>query len=401
MKRISIMMVPVISYTGLPDWMYVELFGFLSDGCRSKTAAEMEVVVMKKKIISFGIFTVVMIAVVLIFLIPSLNNAVAGERFSLEKNEKADGLSEEFLTNQIEADGITARFTEYLRKTYGVTMSDSVFTVNGLKSENYPPYYGGSYVNTDGYLVVQIAESYYTPDYRKSDWYQEFVGIVGSERFFCHPVKHSYSELIDAMSAIAGGDHSKGIVRPALTGIDDYENVVDVYYQDQKDYDQSIKGLDADLYSVSVLKEKLELHANTESGDPEAKPGSMTTEQVLDRCLEYENMLDLLAFDSFSQAIKTFISRDDRFRELNDREDGPEVVLQALRDYRPVRSDPNDYDGEFTRFYGRENFFFAMISYYRDEGRISEETFAEAEKIHQQNLEDHRAYVGQDTILFE
>jgi len=78
--------------------------------------------------------------------------------------------------------------------------------VCGVRAESFPPYYAGNYINTEGHLVVQIAEAFYSPDYKESDWYQEFVDIVGSENFYCHPVKYSFSELVNAISAVTIGN---------------------------------------------------------------------------------------------------------------------------------------------------------------------------------------------------
>lgn len=184
--------------------------------------------------------------------------ANADSSFSLELNEECENLPESFWINLREANDITTHFFAHLCSTYGSTVDDSVYTVNGILAENYPPYFGGTYINTEGRLVVQIVDMYYSENYKDSAWYQEFVGIVGSENFYCHPVKYSYAELINAISAVSLGTLSEsfsaiGVVNYEA-GINDYSNVVSVTFGSQADYDSSIDLLNSDIYTASVVE---------------------------------------------------------------------------------------------------------------------------------------------------
>ena len=182
--------------------------------------------------------------------------AETNEDFSLKMNTQSEDFSEDFKKNQAEATAITDRFYEYLRKTYGVAHDDCVYMVNGLSAESFPEYYSGAYINEDGKLIVQIAERYYSAKYKKSDWYHEFVEIVENENFYCHPVKYSYRELINAISDVTLGESAKQIkalgISTYIAVIDDCDNCVKVYFENQNDYDAVIDKLESDVYSVST-----------------------------------------------------------------------------------------------------------------------------------------------------
>lgn len=183
--------------------------------------------------------------------------AIADDSFPLELNETCENLPDGFLENQQEANEIYSRLFEYLRETYGATFDDSVYTVNGVRAEFFPAYYGGAYINTEGRLVVQIVNSFYKVDFRNSAWYQEFVAIVGSENFYCHPVEHSYAELVNAISAISLGELSSELSVAGFSiveaGINDYENAVEVGVGSQDAYDFFIRIAQTDVYTVSIV----------------------------------------------------------------------------------------------------------------------------------------------------
>lgn len=204
--------------------------------------------------------------------------AKEGEAFSLELNELTENPSEEFLENQNEANAIYSRIFEYLRETYGATCDDSVYTVNGIIAENYPAYFAGAYLNTEGRLVVQIVDSFYCSAYRESEWYQELVGIVGSEAFYCHPVKYSYSELINAISAVTLGNLAEAFSADGIqivdAAIDDYRNWIDVHFRTQEDYDAVISSLNSDIYSVSVAEGIIEDTVGVYPGEGASKSSS-------------------------------------------------------------------------------------------------------------------------------
>lgn len=181
----------------------------------------------------------------------------ADNGFPLELNETCENLPEDFLINQHESNEIYSRLFEYLRETHGVTFDENIYTVNGVRAEYFPAYFGGAYINTEGKLVVQIVDSFYSEDFRNSIWYQEFVSIVGSENFYCHAVEHSYAELVDAISSVSLGELSSEIPAAGFSiveaGINDYENAVEVGVGSQAAYDFFVENAQTDVYNVSIV----------------------------------------------------------------------------------------------------------------------------------------------------
>ena len=183
--------------------------------------------------------------------------AKADDGISFLLNTQSENLPEGFLDNQHEANEIMELFYEYLRDTYGVTCNDTVYTVSGIRAEYFPPYYAGCYINTDGHLILQVVNTYYTTEYLSSEWYQEFVEIVGSENFYCHPARYSYTELTNAISEVTIGSLAEEFadlgVSVVSAGVNDYQNVVEVNFQSIEDYDAASYLLDSDIYLTSVI----------------------------------------------------------------------------------------------------------------------------------------------------
>ncbi|MBE5861341.1 MAG: hypothetical protein E7295_00650 [Lachnospiraceae bacterium] len=179
------------------------------------------------------------------------------EDFPLELNNKSENLPEGFSENQREANMILNQFYMHLMQSCGTTYDDAVYTVNGLRAENFPPYFAGAYINTEGRLIVQITDKYYTKNYKRTKWYKEFVEIVENENFYCHPVKYSYSELITALSNVTLGDLAEELsargVKIVAAGIDDYGNTIHVHVKGQEAYDIVMNILDSDIYTVSSV----------------------------------------------------------------------------------------------------------------------------------------------------
>ena len=192
-----------------------------------------------------------------IIMLANKNSAKAEDSLYLKLNDKCDNLPEGFGDNQHEANEITNKFFKSLAGKHGWAEGTSAYTVNGLYAEAFPSYYAGAYINIEGKLVLQITEDYYSDNYQDSDWYSEFVEIVGSENFYCNPVTFSYSQLINAMTDLIMGDihdelQEAGIVITGA-GISDYKNHIDVYVKTQEDYDYIIDKLDPEVYSIEIL----------------------------------------------------------------------------------------------------------------------------------------------------
>ena len=175
------------------------------------------------------------------------------EGYSFIMNEKTENLSEEFKKNSQEADKIANHFHDSLYGKYGRSKKDNVYTVDGLEADNFPEYYAGKFINTDGKLVIQIKEDYYSEDYRNSDWYKELIELTGSEEFACHPVKYSYGELIQAIDSICFGEKNKelknAVIEPWTAGINDYSNCIDVSVT-PKHYEKAKEILESDIYNI-------------------------------------------------------------------------------------------------------------------------------------------------------
>ncbi|MBR4731212.1 MAG: hypothetical protein IK081_00425 [Lachnospiraceae bacterium] len=207
----------------------------------------------------YGVTVVVsLLAIFIVFWIMKKNVPETYAIFPRKMNESCENLPEGFENYQMEANAITNRFFEYLRETKGATHDNSVYTVNGIRAESFPEYYAGTYINEEGRLVVQIKDTYYSSNYKSSDWYSEFVQIVNSEAFYCHPVRYSYCELVNAISEVTLGELAKQFkaengVMISIAYIDDYRNQVVVKFGSQEDYEAVIEKLNSDIYSVSVM----------------------------------------------------------------------------------------------------------------------------------------------------
>ncbi len=209
---------------------------------------------MKKKICILLSLLMIMICLIIIF---NNNEANAEDGLNLKLNDKCEDLPYSYLENQNEASAITDKFIKSLVEKNGISVDDSEYTVNGMRANAYPLYYAGAYINTDGNLVLQISEDYYKEDYKDCEWYTEFTNIVNSENFYSHPARHSYSELVNAISDITKGNLHKRIIEEGLSitgaGINDYKNIIDVYVKNLEDYDRIVAILDSEWYYVEVL----------------------------------------------------------------------------------------------------------------------------------------------------
>ncbi len=189
----------------------------------------------------------------------SKKTAEADDGLIFELNTCCENLSDEFKNNQEIANGIYSRLFDQLIELHGTAMDDSVYTVNGVRAEYFPPYFGGAYINIEGKLIVQIVEEYYSSDYRESEWYRSFIEMVGREEFYCHPVRYSYSELIEAISEVSMGSLSEafsdlGIVNHSAS-IDDYRNQIEICVYSQDEYILVTDLLDSDIYYVTIRDE--------------------------------------------------------------------------------------------------------------------------------------------------
>ena len=112
----------------------------------------------------------------------------------------------------------------------------SIYTFNGHASWDFPEYYGGAYINTDGDLVVIVSLEIQGNDYVSEEWYLDLLGRIGETGFIVRSATYSFGDLLDTATAIVFGDLNDVIVNYSYAGIaiDEYNNCVDVYLTNQE-----------------------------------------------------------------------------------------------------------------------------------------------------------------------
>ncbi|MBR6998980.1 MAG: hypothetical protein IKI01_00005, partial [Lachnospiraceae bacterium] len=77
-----------------------------------------------------------------------------------------------------------------------------------------------------------------------------------NREFYCHPVRYSYSELIEAINEVSMGTLSESFsdlgVANHSASIDDYRNQIEIGVYSQEEYDVIIPLLHSDIYSVFI-----------------------------------------------------------------------------------------------------------------------------------------------------
>ena len=179
---------------------------------------------------------------------------------SLEPISKRDvnTLPEEVYLNMLDSDSLMREFYKAIpyNGAFKAQSSTGEYTVDGYYADQFPDYYGGNFTNIDGKLIIQIQEDYYKDDYRTCDWYKELVEMLGSEDFYCHPVKYNYTALINGMSDICFGKKAKALKEAGIewvtAGFSEYGNHIGVALKNADDLKKARKILDSDLFSVTV-----------------------------------------------------------------------------------------------------------------------------------------------------
>ena len=180
--------------------------------------------------------------------------------YSFELNINNENLSDEFVYNQMISNKISYNLFEALKADCELCADPSIYTVNLIRAIDYPDYFGGMYINTDGKLVIQIKNTYYDNDYRYSEWYSELKTLLQSDNFACYPVKYSYGELMNAASEVMFGGKAEELIQNGLdvyllgNGLDDYRNKVVVDINNQEFADEIRSVLDSDIYEINVYE---------------------------------------------------------------------------------------------------------------------------------------------------
>ena len=218
---------------------------------------------MKKRIlISAGAACALLVMGVCLVLFFGNNNKAYADYYSYEQfdlNMTAE-VSAEFIENQNKANKMFSQFVmeklPYQGK-YKAPAATGEYTVDGNRADAYPDYFGGTYINVDGKLIVTIKDTYFEKRYREADWYKELAKMLGSEDFACRPVKYNYTELVNGMSDMAFGSLGKAIKEAGVEvvgfGVNDYSNgiVIDVKTEEDAAIVKSIAT--SDMFITAVV----------------------------------------------------------------------------------------------------------------------------------------------------
>lgn len=113
-------------------------------------------------------------------------------------------------------------------RTNEINMSDSGYSVSGVYSSQFPTYYAGSYINTDGELIVLLVDSLTEAEQAaaKADVCQR----AESYNIIFGTAENSYSSLVDAMTQISNymdtGATQMSTAEISSARINDYQNIV-------------------------------------------------------------------------------------------------------------------------------------------------------------------------------
>lgn len=226
---------------------------------------------MKKRIlISAGAACALLVMGVCLALFFGNNNKAYADYYSYEQfdlNMTAE-VSAEFIENQNRANKMFSQFVmeklPYQGK-YKAPAATGEYTVDGNRADAYPDYFGGTYINVDGKLIVTIKDTYFEKRYREADWYKELAKMLGSEDFACRPVKYNYTELVNGMSDMVFGSLGKTIkdagVEVVGVGLNDYENRIVIEVKTEEDAAIVKSIATSDMYTVEVVGDFMPIDA--------------------------------------------------------------------------------------------------------------------------------------------
>lgn len=109
------------------------------------------------------------------------------------------------------------------------------YTVDGITAEGYPEYYAGSYLNSEGNLVILLAEDY-CKDFlwesaKTKRAKEEMREVTGLNDLIFGTAKHSYRDMIKTKEAIARFKWAKKEEKYRISGagLDTHGNCINVY----------------------------------------------------------------------------------------------------------------------------------------------------------------------------
>ena len=167
------------------------------------------------------------------------------ENYNVNKTVNVD---EAFKANQEIANDLHMRFIKSL--FFSNTKDNRQhYTLDGYSADDYPDYYGGSYINTDGNMVVLIKDEEKCDNYLDKNWYKDLCTRINSDKFIVRFVSNNLKALINVADEIVFGKFKNSLREYSYNGmsINIYENCVYVY----------VRNVD-DIYPVKeLIKDKI------------------------------------------------------------------------------------------------------------------------------------------------
>lgn len=169
------------------------------------------------------------ILVVLLLVFTSISmcrtGVVAEDDDNFEVNLSCDH-DESFFDNQEKAERIYNAFLGSL----GYSAAANTYTYSRHAAEDFPEYYCGAYVNTDGNLVIIVTEEI-DENYTAEAWYVDLVNRTGETGFLVRKGEYNFRILLNTATDIAFGELRDELENCSFAGIaiDEYRNTVEVH----------------------------------------------------------------------------------------------------------------------------------------------------------------------------
>ncbi len=186
---------------------------------------------MKRRIRAIGVIITFLLCISLTTVFSAGKRAAAEGDNALYEINSGKNHTKEFDENQEKAiDAYTSFFQYYYEQQCKSGVKVSGYTVNGVSNEFIPDFYGGSYVNKFGNLVIEVTGLYNTPDFYESNVYKEILKATGAEpediviRF----VDISYDDLLNGMERVKRYTLSEAETDSLGFGIDDYNSGIEI-----------------------------------------------------------------------------------------------------------------------------------------------------------------------------
>ncbi|MBR6019810.1 MAG: hypothetical protein IK055_06290 [Lachnospiraceae bacterium] len=145
-------------------------------------------------------------------------------------------IEEHFLSNQEIANDLHMRFLNSLF-CGNSEKNRQHYSIDGYEANDYPPYYGGSYINSDGNMVVLINDMNPCDAIEEKEWYNDFCARVNSNQFVVRYVDCNLTTLINTADEIVFGKLKNVLKNYSYKGmsIRCSENCLYVYLENEKD----------------------------------------------------------------------------------------------------------------------------------------------------------------------